>query len=55
MDAARARSETDDRVFLPHAEEGSLRGSNFDTQTPRRIRPARSRGPNLVPFMKDSG
>ncbi len=55
MDAARARSEPDDRLFLPHAEEGSLRRSDFESQRRRRTRPARSRGPNLVSFMNGSG
>ena len=55
MHAARARSEPDDRGFLPPAEEGSIRGSDFGTQVYRRTRPARRRGPNLVPFMNRSG
>ncbi len=54
MHAAGARSEPDDRVFLPHAEEGSLRGCDFGTQVSRRMRPGRRRGPNLVPFMNRS-
>ncbi len=55
MHAAPARSEPDDRVFLPHAEEGSLRGCDFGTQVSRRMRQGRRRGPNLVPFMNGSG
>ena len=51
---ASAAPERED-VFLPHAEEGSLRGCDFGTQVSRRMRPGRRRGPNLVPFMNRSG
>ncbi len=55
MHAARARSEPDERVFLPHAEEGSLRRSDSGTLAQRRMRPARRLGPNLAPFLRRSG